>query len=110
MFEGKIDHTTYFGNTNDLIEGIHMIPISPASALTRTKTFVQEEWSTYFDNGRVDQTATGWNSILYANLALIDPASSYNYFSQPGFSMANLDGGASRTWYIAYSAAMGGSP
>jgi endo-1,3(4)-beta-glucanase len=110
MFEGKIDHTTYFGVTNDLIEGIHMIPISPVSALTRTKTFVQQEWTTYFDNGRVDQTSPGWNSILYANLALIDPTTAYNYFAQSNFNMANLDGGASRTWYLAFTAAMGGSP
>lgn len=30
---------------------IHMIPLNPSSALTRTKNFVQEEWNAYFADG-----------------------------------------------------------
>lgn len=87
-----------------------MLPLMPFSTLTRTKTFVTEEWDTYFSNGRVDQVAGGWRGILYANLAIIAPATSYNFFAQTNFDMTLLDGGASRTWYLAYSAALGGSP
>ncbi|KZF24885.1 glycoside hydrolase family 81 protein [Xylona heveae TC161] len=104
LFENKIDHTTYFGTNPEYIEGIHMIPLNPSSALTRTQNFVSEEWATYFNNGRVDQVAGGWRGILYANLAIIDPVTSYNFFAQSNFDASWLDGGASRTWYLAYSA------
>lgn len=39
LFENKIDHATYFGANIEYIEGIHMIPLSPVSALTRTRRF-----------------------------------------------------------------------
>ena len=105
LFENKIDHTTYFGSNTEYIEGIHMIPLNPSSAYTRQQKFVTEEWNTYFSGGRVDQVTGGWKGILYANLALVDPQRSYNFFADPGFN-TQLDGGASRTWYLAYSAAM----
>jgi endo-1,3(4)-beta-glucanase len=108
LFENKVDHTTYFGANPEYIQGIHMIPLAPNSAYVRTKTFVQEEWDVYFSNGRAENVTGGWKSILFANLALIDPVSSYNYFADPNFDPTTLDGGASRTWYLAYSAAMGG--
>ncbi|KAF2134581.1 glycoside hydrolase family 81 protein [Dothidotthia symphoricarpi CBS 119687] len=106
LFENKVDHTTYFGTNVEYIEGIHMIPINPSSAYTRPKQFVQEEWDMYFSSGRAGYTAGGWRGILYANLAIIDPQTAYNFFSDPNFDWSWLDGGASRTWYLAYSAAM----
>ena len=109
MFENKIDHTTYFGAAPEYIEGIHMIPLVPSSGYTRNATFVQQEWNQYFSNGRVDSTDGGWRGILYANLALIDPVTSFNWFNDANFNASYLDGGASRTWYLAYSAGLGGS-
>ena len=106
LFENKVDHVTYFGNKAEYIEGIHMIPINPSSAYTRDKQFVTEEWNTYFSDGRADQADPSWRGILYANLALIDPQTSYNHFAQPDFDYHSLDGGASRTWYLAYTAAL----
>lgn len=106
LFENKCDHVTYFGTNIEYIQGIHMIPLNPSSAYTRPKDFVTEEWNTYFSNGRADQVAGGWRGILYANLALIDPQTSYNYFASDNFDYGSLDGGASRTWYLAYSASM----
>ncbi|KAF1848220.1 glycoside hydrolase family 81 protein, partial [Cucurbitaria berberidis CBS 394.84] len=105
LFENKIDHTTYFGANTEYIQGIHMIPLNPSSAYTRSQRFVQEEWDRYFSNGRADQAQGGWKSIIYANLALIDPQTSYDFFADPNFN-ADLDGGASRTWYLAYAASM----
>jgi len=32
-----------------------MLPLLPCSTLTRTPTFVQEEWDTYFSNGRAEK-------------------------------------------------------
>ncbi len=83
---------------------IHMLPINPSSAYTRNRNFVAEEWATYFDNGRADEVAGGWRGILYANLALIDPVASWRFFSQSDFDLNWIDGGASRTWYLAYAA------
>jgi endo-1,3(4)-beta-glucanase len=108
LFENKIDHTTYFGSNTEYIEGIHMIPLNPSSAYTRRSKFVQEEWDTYFSNGRAELVQGGWKSILKSNQALIDPKSSWQFFSNPSFA-ETLDGGASRTWYLAYSAALMGA-
>lgn len=84
-----------------------MIPINPFSALTRTKNFVTEEWNTYFADGAADpasQVVGGWKGILYANLAITNPVASWKFFSQTNFDPSWLDGGASRTWYLAYAA------
>lgn len=106
LFENKVDHTTYFGGRPEYIQGIHMIPLNPTSAYTRSQSFMREEWDTYFSDGRVDEVEGGWRGILYGNLALIDPAAAYDFFSDPNFDMALLDGGSSLTWYLAYSAAL----
>lgn len=100
---------TYFGANPEYIEGIHMIPINPSSSYTRNENFVREEWAQYFDHGRVDQVAGGWRGILYSNLALIDPKAAYGWFSGPSFDPQYLDNGATRTWYLALSAGLGGS-
>jgi endo-1,3(4)-beta-glucanase len=111
MFENKIDHTTYFGNNIEYIEGIHMLPMHAVQPYMRSPNFVREEWAAYFSNGRVDQVRDGaWRGILYANLALIDPKTSWNYFSRPGFDLTKLDTGASLTWYLLFAAILGGVP
>lgn len=85
-----------------------MIPLNPSSAYTRTATFVQEEWNKYFSSYASSVTG-GWKGILMANLAIIDPKTSYNFFSNPNFDASTLDGGASQTWYLAYAAGLGGA-
>ncbi|KAM7198882.1 hypothetical protein V8F20_005949 [Naviculisporaceae sp. PSN 640] len=104
LFENKVDHTTFFGANIEYIQGIHMMPLLPQTPLIRTKEFVAEEWETYFSNGRADAVDGGWKGILYANLATIDPRGAYAFFSQPNFDPGWLDGGASLTWYLCYSA------
>ncbi|KAI1943188.1 endo-1,3-beta glucanase [Ophidiomyces ophidiicola] len=113
LFENKCDHTTYFGAKLEYIQGIHMLPILPVSAYIRDKGFVREEWDAMFaPNATLPaQTAEGgWRGILYSNLALIDPTASWDFFAQQNFSGAWLDGGASRTWSLAYAAGLGGGP
>jgi endo-1,3(4)-beta-glucanase len=106
LFENKIDHTTYFGGNAEFVEGIHMLPLLPHSTLTRTQRFVTEEWNTYFSNGRADAVVGGWKGILFGNLAIIDAKSSWNFFARGDFDWSWLDGGASRTWYLAMAAGM----
>ena len=109
LFENKVDHTTYFGNNIEYIQGIHMLPINPSSAYIRSKTFVREEWDKFFSGGRVDTVEGGWRGVLYSNFALIDPKAAYRFFNATGFEDKYLDGGASLTWYLALSAGLGGA-
>ena len=106
LFENKIDHTTYFGANFEYIQGIHMLPLLPCSTLIRTQEFVTEEWDSFFSNGRADAVVGGWKGILYANLAIVDPKTAWQFFSQSGFDASWLDGGASLTWYLALAAGM----
>ncbi|KAH7375568.1 endo-1,3(4)-beta-glucanase [Plectosphaerella cucumerina] len=112
LFENKIHHTTHFANGTPQIEsiqGIHMIPIHAPSALQRSKTFIKEEWDTFFGNGAIDKMDNGWKGIVYANYAIIEPKKAWDFFNGTTFDSNKwLDGGASRTWYMAYSAALGG--
>jgi endo-1,3(4)-beta-glucanase len=86
-----------------------MIPVNPISAYIRTSEFVKEEWSTYFANRAVSDIDDGWRGIVMADLAIIDPVTSWNFFADPNFNNATLDGGASLTWYLAYAAGLGGT-
>ncbi|KAF7553851.1 hypothetical protein G7Z17_g3357 [Cylindrodendrum hubeiense] len=107
LFENKIHHTTFFGSNIEFIQGIHMIPVGAPSMYTRSKTFVQQEWDTYFSNGRIDAIDNAWKSIIYANYATVKPQVAWDYFTSSSFKTTNLDGGASQTWYMAYAAALG---
>ncbi|OJJ75131.1 hypothetical protein ASPBRDRAFT_53082 [Aspergillus brasiliensis CBS 101740] len=107
LFENKVDHTTYFGNNLEYIQGIHMLPLLPSSPYVRSQNFVREEWNALFSANAADPASNvtgGWKGVLYANLALIDPASSWNFFAQSNFDYSWIDGGASRTWYLAFAA------
>ncbi|OOQ88259.1 endo-1,3-beta-glucanase Engl1 [Penicillium brasilianum] len=113
LFENKVDHTTYFGNNLEYIQGIHMLPLLPNSGYTRQQQFVAEEWQAIFAaNASTPATGVdgGWKGVLFANLALVDPQASWDFFAQQEFDYSWIDGGASRTWYLAYAAGLGGGP
>ena len=107
-FENKIDHTTYFGTNLEYIQGIHMIPLTPASVLVRPKDFVQQEWDSLL-SPIIDSLDSGWAGILRANQALFDAESSYDFFASDDFNSGYLDNGASRSWYLAFAALQGGN-
>ena len=104
LFENKIDHTTYFGANIEYIQGIHMVPLLPASMLARDADFVREEWDTYFSGGRARDIQGGWKGIIMGNYATIDPKGAWDFFSGNDFDPSWIDGGASLTWYLAYAA------
>ncbi|KAI5464619.1 glycosyl hydrolase [Mariannaea sp. PMI_226] len=108
LFENKIHHTTYFDDHIESIQGIHMIPVIAPSAYIRSNAFVTQEWNTFFASGKIDKIANAWKSIIYASYANVDPVKAWNYFSSKSFNTNYIDGGASQTWYMAYSAALGG--
>ncbi|KAH3678264.1 hypothetical protein WICPIJ_008866 [Wickerhamomyces pijperi] len=104
LFENKIDHTTYFGTELQYIQMIHAIPITSFSSFIRSPTFVSEEWSQKL-SAIADSVTDGWKGIMYLNLALTDPTTSYNFFNSSSFSNAYLDNGQSKTWSLTYSGA-----
>jgi len=107
----KMDHTTFFGvpnsptNNEELTEGIHMIPLTPISPFIRPAAFVEAEW-----NARLapimPQVNSGWKGICYANLAISDPQTAWNFFTTGFNSSAWLDAGASLTWYLTFTAGL----
>ena len=104
LFENKVDHTTFFDPNIEAIQGIHMIPILPPSNFARTNQFVKEEWDAFFSNGRIDKINNAWKGVAYANYATIEPRKAWDFFRSSSFQDNWLDGGASRTWYLAYAA------
>lgn len=84
-----------------------MLPLIPSSAYTRSKPFVKQEWNQYFAPGAVRPATNvegGWKGVLYANLALINPQAAWEFFAQGNFDYSWIDGGATRTWYLAFAA------
>lgn len=103
LFENKIHHTTFFSAAIECIQGINVIPIHAPTGFTRSKNFISEEWDAFFA-GSIDGIDNAWKGIMYAGYALVDPQASYNFFASDTFNEAWIDGGASRTWYMAYAA------
>lgn len=104
-YENKLDHTTFFGTNTEYIQGIQMLPLIPASGLMRRSEFVKQEWESKISS-LIDSVSSGWTGVLRGNQALFDPDSSYKFFSQDNFKAEWLDGGASRSWYLTYAAAL----
>jgi hypothetical protein len=79
----------------------------PHTPFTRRKEFVRQEWNAMFSANAstpADKVEGGWKGVLYANLALIDPKAAWEFFTQPNFDYSWIDGGATRTWYLAFAA------
>jgi endo-1,3(4)-beta-glucanase len=104
LFENKIHHTTFFSADIEAIQGIQMIPVHGPTGLTRSKTFIQEEWDAFYGGGKIDAMDNPWKGIAYAQYALVDAVGAYNFFASPSFQDNWIDGGASRSWYMAYAA------
>lgn len=109
LFENKVDHTTYFDSNIEAIQGIHMIPILPSTPYVRTRGFVEEEWRAYFSNGRVDDIQNAWKGIIWASYATVQPKLAFDFFASKEFEPQWLDGGASLTWFLAYTAGESGA-
>jgi len=109
LFENKIHHTTFFSPDIEAIQGIQMIPVHGPTGLTRNKNFIREEWDAFFGGGKIDAIDNPWKGIIYAQYALVDPVAAWNFFAADSFQDSWVDGGASRSWWMAYAAALGGA-
>lgn len=90
-----------------------MLPLLPHTPYTRQKEFVRQEWQAMFAANAstpASEVEGGWKGVLYANLALIDPQAAWQFFAQDDFDYSFIDGGATRTWYMAFAAGLGGGP
>jgi endo-1,3(4)-beta-glucanase len=83
-----------------------MLPLNPSSGYTRQNLRARRVGRSIGQH-RCDRRRR-LERDLYANLALIDPVASYKFFAAPDFDYTHLDRGASRTWYLAYAAGLGG--
>ncbi|KFH72209.1 hypothetical protein MVEG_02500 [Podila verticillata NRRL 6337] len=101
LFENKVDHTTYFSPRIECIQGIQMIPATPALPMIRRKEFVQQEWDDLL-RARVDQIEDGWRSILMMNYATLDKDAAWQYFTSN--KNVPLDDGMTKTWALFYVA------
>ncbi|EPY50774.1 endo-1,3-beta-glucanase Eng1 [Schizosaccharomyces cryophilus OY26] len=106
-FMNKITHVTYFGMNPEYVEGIQMLPITPISAYIREQSFIRNEWNNMLINA-LATASPPWRTLLYADYAIAEPWTSYNYFATPAFQAGWLDIGASRAWYLAFSAGLDG--
>ena len=104
LFENKVDHTTFFSPDIEAIQGIHMIPLLAPTPFVRHPVFVREEWDEFFSNGRIDDIGNAWKGIIYGSYATAEPKKAWEFFSSKQFEPQWLDGGASLTWFLAYSA------
>ncbi|KAF5093681.1 hypothetical protein D0Z03_002322 [Geotrichum reessii] len=108
LFENKVDYATWFSARTECKHGIHMIPITSVSSFIRGPEYVKEEWDEKL-GPIINDVDDGWKGILYSNMALYDPVSSYNFFAQTDFDNKWLDDGMSRTWALAYPACINNS-
>ncbi|KAI1316605.1 hypothetical protein EDD11_009730 [Mortierella claussenii] len=103
LFENKVDHATYFSPRIECIQGIQMIPATPALPLVRRRNFVQQEWNSLL-RSRVAQINDGWRSILMMNYAMLDKDEAWRYFADDNGTPVPLDDGMTKTWAMFYVA------
>ncbi|KAK5815981.1 endo-1,3-beta-glucanase Engl1 [Linnemannia elongata] len=107
LFENKVDHTTYFSPrlaTLECIQGIQMIPATPALPLIRSEKFVRQEWESVL-RSRAEEIDDGWKSILMMNYATLDKAGAWKYFAESE-QPVQLDDGMTLTWAMFYVASL----
>ncbi|KAF9080877.1 hypothetical protein BGX23_001556, partial [Mortierella sp. AD031] len=104
LFENKVDHTTYFSPRIECIQGIQMIPATPALPLIRRREFVKQEWEELLLS-HVDEIKDGWRSILMMNYGTLDKAGAWEYFADTGREVP-LDDGMTLTWALFYVASL----
>lgn len=91
----------------ECIQGIQMIPATPALPLIRSEVFVRQEWEGILQ-ARVDEIEDGWKSILMMNYGTLDKAGAWKYFAESEQPVP-LDDGMTLTWAMFYVASLSSS-
>lgn len=102
IFENKLDYSTWFCGLPECIHGIHMLPVTPAYPMFRSRRFIRDEWEDVLSNIPVfqDDPNSSWLSLLYVNLAHVNATIAMETLP----ILPNLDAGLSRSWALYYSA------
>lgn len=126
LMEGKIHATTFFGQTRELIHGIHLQPISELTRWFRNPDFSKLEWTRYFDDKRRwgEDFVVAWRAITLMNKAIFDPVPVWKAMSEWTsenteeatakvkerifHSIYDKDHGESMIWYLTCIASWGG--
>lgn len=111
LSDAKVSHPTSFGHSTVFTAAYHMLPTFPHLSLLRHPIFVKQEWTTFFSNTRAN-VGGGWRGVLYANLALIDAKTAWDFFKEGvdgKWDGEYLDDYQSMTWCLMWSAALGGA-
>ena len=104
FFDNKVDYTTWFSPNPECIHGIQMIPVSPILPYFRDAEFVREEWESILskiDLIRNPSAHSGWESLLYANYAMIEPRQALTELQT-----CHLDDGLTRSWGLYFALSM----
>ena len=108
LWENKVAHQTHWDNQIRMIQGIHMIPINPMTPYIRKASAVLDEWNVYF-KGKTGNINDGWKGVLYAHYGVYDAVASFNFLKQSYWLPEWVDGGATRSWWVAFAGMLGGA-
>lgn len=106
MYENKLTYVTFFGTNVEYIHGIHMLPMTPALILIKSRSFALQEWEEFNMGTLSDSLNDTWANVLKLNSALFSALLALLHFSQGGFDLTKLDNGQSRTWSLAFALGM----
>jgi len=97
-FENGVEYKTWFGENEEYIHGIQVLPILPNTEDFRSVRFISEEWDLV---GPLAASLDGsaWQSLLYMSYAMINQQEACQKLET-----AELDSGLSRTWALFWCA------
>eukprot|EP00536_Pseudo-nitzschia_multiseries_P007771 jgi/Psemu1/319219/estExt_fgenesh1_pm.C_1860001 len=101
FFDNKADCTTWFSPERHCIHGIQMLPVSPATPLFRTQSFVRDEWESILDRLSIvresEKHPNPWQSLLFVNGARI---AGQRDSMMRQLESVPMDDGLSRAWAL----------
>jgi len=101
FFQGKVYIGTWFGPKREYINGIQMLPLTPAVYLSRDQEFAVEEWQDQLAATipNMDPRDERWKSLLYTgNLAFHQPKMAFQALNST--SHADFDDGLTKLWAL----------
>jgi len=105
FFQGKVHLTTWFGPKREYIQGIQMLPLSPAVYLSRSQDFAIEEWEDQLESFYGAMPITDkWKSLLTTgNLAFHQPAQALEILNRTD-RLSGFDDGLTKIWAMYWTA------
>lgn len=105
FFQGKVYIGTWFGPKREYINGIQMLPLTPAVYLSRDQEFAVQEWQDQLAKTvpNMDPRDKKWKSLLYTgNLAFHQPKMAFELLNATARS--DYDDGLTKLWALYWTA------